>query len=55
MDVLEYVRFDNETLTAQFYAKVSEEIAAGNITRQAARKIFEEWNKGMEGYTYLDF
>jgi arginine decarboxylase len=54
LDVLGYLRFDAEQLTGNFFARVNEAVGDGRIKRGAAAKIFEEWTKGIETYTYLN-
>ena len=53
LDILGYLRFDAEQLTGNFFARVNEAVSQGLLNRRAAGKIFEEWTRGIEGYTYL--
>ena len=53
-EVLQMLRFDADQVTENFYARVNEAVGEGLIDRRAASRIYEEWTRGVEGYTYLD-
>jgi len=53
-EVLEYVQFDSQNLLGRMTVAVEASIAAGRLTQHEADELLNNFQQGLQGYTYLE-